>query len=84
MATVELTSEQIAELVRQLSPGQKREVLLALAADAETRRGQRMALAEEQLRLRAKERGLDWNALGEEQREALVDELMHEDRSCQS
>jgi hypothetical protein len=82
MATVELTSQQVAELVRQLSPGQKREVLLALAGDAEARRGERMAIAQEQLRQRAHERGCDWNTMTEDQRESLVDELIHEDRSC--
>jgi hypothetical protein len=82
MATVELTNQQVAELVRQLSPEQKREVLLALAGDADARRDERMTLAQEQLRQRAQARGCDWNTMTDDQREALVDELIHEDRSC--
>ena len=81
MATVELTSQQVAELVRQLSPEQKREVLMTLAGEAETRRNERMALAAEQLQKRARERGRDWDTMTEEERELLVDELIHEDRS---
>jgi hypothetical protein len=50
MASVELTNEQIVELVRQLPIAAKRDVLLALPGDAQARRGERMALAAEQLR----------------------------------
>ena len=83
MASVELTSEQVAELVRQLPADAKREVLLALAGDAQARRGERMALAAAQLRQLAADRGLDWDAISDDQRQALVDDLIHEDRPCQ-
>jgi hypothetical protein len=83
VASVELTNEQVVELVRQLPAETKREVLLALAGDAQSGRRERMALAAEQLRQRALERGLDWNAMSEQQREELVDDLVHEDRPCQ-
>lgn len=79
---MELTTEQIVEMVRQLPEKTKREVLLALAGEAQPRRGERMALAAEQLRRRAAQRGLNWDVLSEEEREALVDDLMHEDRPC--
>ena len=83
MASVELTNEQVIELVRQLPAEAKRQVLLALAGDARARGGERMALAEEQLRRRAAERGLNWDAMADEERQALVDDLIHEDRPCQ-
>jgi hypothetical protein len=83
MASVELTNEQVAELVRQLPAKAKREVLLALAGDAQARRGERMALAAAQLRQLAADRGLDWDAMSDDQRQALVDDLIHEDRPCQ-
>ena len=82
MATVELTIQQVADLVRQLTPDQKRELLLSLTSDTEARRSERMALAEEQLRQTCAQRGLDWNSMPEDQRESLVNELIHEDRSC--
>jgi hypothetical protein len=83
MASVELTNEQVAELVRQLPADAKREVLLALAEDSQARRPERMTLAAAQLRRLALDRGLDWDAMSDDQRQALVDDLIHEDRPCQ-
>ena len=65
MASVELTNEQIVQLVRQLPAEAKRDVLLALAGEAQGRRHERMTLAAEQLRRRAAERGLNWDAMTE-------------------
>lgn len=80
MPRVTLTNDQVVELVRQLSPDQKREVLLVLAEDAQTRRAERMAFAEERLRTLATARGLVWDDLDEDARETFVDDLLHEDR----
>ena len=82
MASVELTTEQVVNLVRQLSPERKRDVLLALAADAQSLREQRMEVAEQELRRLSAKRGLDWDSMTDDQREALADDLIHEDRSC--
>jgi len=79
MATVELTTEQVINLVRQLPPERKRDVLLALAKDSRGRREQIMKYAEAQFRFLCQERGLNWESLTEDQREAFVDDLMHED-----
>lgn len=84
MPTVELTTEQVVDLVKQLPPDQKRTALFALAAEAEQQRDERMAFAESQLRRLAGERGLAWDALSEDEREAFVDQLLHEDRPCRS
>ena len=78
MSVLELTDEQVLSLIGQLPPTKKRAALLALARDASTRREERMAYAEAQLRQRARERGLDWDALDEAAREALVNRLLHE------
>jgi hypothetical protein len=83
MASVELTNAQIVDLVRQLPAEAKREVLVALAGDSNSRR-ERMKLAEDQLRRLARERGLNWDTMTDEARQALVDDLIHEGRSCQS
>lgn len=82
MPILELTDEQVVELVKQLPPEHQRAALLALAAGATQQREQRMKYAEEQLRRVAAERNLDWDKMSEPQREALVDDLMHEDRPC--
>ena len=78
MSVLELTDEQVLSLIGQLPSAKKREALLALARDAGARRDERMAHAEEQLRQRAHERGLDWDTLDDAGREALVNRLFHE------
>jgi len=78
MSVLELTDEQVLSLIKQLPSAKKREALIALARDASTRRDERMAYAEAQLRQRARERGLDWDALDDAGREALVNRLLHE------
>jgi len=78
MPSVTLTDDQVVELVKQLPAQQKRAVLLVLAEAAQTRRDERMAHAEAQLRQRAAERGLNWEALTEDEREAFIDDLLHE------
>jgi hypothetical protein len=78
MSVLELTDEQVLSLIGQLPSAQKRSALLALARNASARREERLAYAEAQLRQRARERGLDWDALDEGGREALVNRLLHE------
>lgn len=82
MPTVELTDDQVVELVRQLPPERQRTALLALAAGASEGREQRMKYAEGQLRHACAERGLDWDAMSEDRREEFLDDLVHEDRPC--
>ena len=84
MAVLELTKEQIFDLVRQMPAEQKREMLLSLAANAPAERAKRQQFAEEQLRRLCAARGLDWAALSADQREAFIDDLIHEDRTCAS
>jgi hypothetical protein len=80
MPTLRLTDEQVVDLVRQLPPERRRTALLALAEDATARRADRMEYAEQQLRRIAGERGLDWDSLTDDERQDLVDDLIHEDR----
>ena len=82
MPTLELTEQQVVELVKQLDPERKRAALMALAADATARREQRMQFAEAQLRRLCAERGLNWDKMSEDEREAFIDDLVHEDRKC--
>ena len=82
MATIELTTQQVIDLVRQLPAERKREVLLALAGEVPTGQGERMKLAAAQIRKLCAQRGLNWDAMNEESREQFVDDLIHEDRTC--
>jgi len=82
MPILELTEEQVVDLVRQLPPERQRAALLALAAGAGQRRQERAKYAEEQLRRVSAERGLNWDTMSEDEREALIDDLVHEDRPC--
>ena len=78
MSVLELSDEQVISLVRQLPAERKRAALLALAQGAHARREERLRFGEEQLRRAAAARGLDWERLSEDQREAFVNDLLHE------
>lgn len=80
MANVDFTTDQIVDLVLRLPSDQKKEVLIALASDSETRREERMAFGEAQLRRLCAARGLDWDQMSEDEREAFANQLIHEDR----
>lgn len=84
MPILELTDQQVVDLVRQLPPERQRTALLALAAGASERRAQRFAHAEAELRKVCAARGVDWDKMSEGQRETLLDDLVHEDRPCGS
>jgi hypothetical protein len=78
VAMPSLTEEQLVQLVKQLPPQSKQRVLAALNAE----RGQWWETAtkdgERDMRKLAAERGLNWDAMSEAEREAFVDDLLHE------
>ncbi len=80
MPTVNLTNEQVVELVKQLPIETKEDVLLLLTREATAAREERMAYAQAKIRKLCAERGLDWDAMSEQEREDLIDDLIHEDR----
>ena len=77
VSVLELTDEQVISLVRQLPAERKRKALLALAQDAQARREERLRLGEAQLRRACAERGMEWDRLSEDEREAFVNDLLH-------
>jgi hypothetical protein len=77
MSVLELSDEQVISLVRQLPAERKRTALLALASDAQSRREERLLFGEAQLRKACAERGLEWDHLSEDEREAFVNDLLH-------
>jgi hypothetical protein len=80
MIRITFTDDQIVEAFQQLPPEQKRRALLVLAEQSQAKRPARMAYAEQQMQRLAVERGLDWDRMSEAEREAFVDDLIHEAR----
>ena len=80
--TVELTTDQVVGFVQQMPAEEKRALLLAIAEQAAANRDARIDHAEAQLRQLCANRGLDWDAMSETERENFVDDLIHEDREC--
>ena len=82
MATLQLNDSQLVDLVRQLPPHQQIRALVVLAEGAGRFRYERYQLAEDRLAALAAARGLDWQSMNEVGREAMIDDLVHEDRPC--
>jgi hypothetical protein len=78
MIALELNDEQVISLVRMLPAARRRTALLALAEGAQGQREERLRFGEAQLRRISAGRGLDWDGLSEDEREAFVDNLLHE------
>jgi TRAP-type C4-dicarboxylate transport system substrate-binding protein len=82
MPKLELSDEEIAQLVMQLPPERQRAVLQILNTARDAWWQRILAEGEEQLRRLSAERGLDWDSMTEQEREALIDDLVHEYRMC--
>ena len=80
--TLELTTEQVIDFLQQMPPEEKLTVLKALAKQARSGRAERMKYAESKVRQLCAERGLDWDAMDDEERLYFIDDLVHEDREC--
>jgi hypothetical protein len=77
MPKLNVLEEEIVQSLDQLSPRGRREALKRLLPTAAY-----LERAVERNRLRiealARQRGLDWNTLTEDQKEQLVDDLLHQ------
>lgn len=78
MATLSLTDDQVVQLVKQLPPLSKQRVLTDLTAERDQWWQTAGREGERDMRRLATARGLDWDKMTEAQREALVDDLLHE------
>jgi len=76
--TLEIPEAQIVGWVRRLSPEAKRRLLTALLPDLE-RWEAAVDYGDQRAREICAHRGLDWDRLTEEEREQLVDTLLHEE-----
>jgi len=80
MPTLELSVEQVIALVQQLPPAEQRAVSSALQTARETWWRDMATQGESQMRRLCAERGLDWDALSEDERERFIDDVLHEDQ----
>jgi hypothetical protein len=78
MVTLTLSDKQVVELVKQLPPKSKQAVLDALTTDGDIWWEMTLSQGEEQFRLLAAERGLEWDKMHEVERETFVDALLHD------
>lgn len=78
MVTLSLSEDQVVQLVRQLTPQNKRRLLTELTAEHDAWWETAAREGDKDMRRLAANRGLDWESMSEAQREAFVDELLHE------
>jgi hypothetical protein len=78
--TLEIPESQVVEWVQQISPAAKQEVLRTLIPRLDAFE----ALVDyggQRVRAICAERGLDWDSLPDDDREQLIDKLLHEDEA---
>ena len=77
MPQIEVTEQQIVEALDRLSPKGRREAVRRLIAGASVLERTIDTLQPRIVEV-ARQRGLDWTMLSDEERERLVDEILHE------
>ncbi len=80
--TLELTTEQVINLIQQMLSEVKFTVLKELAKQARSGRAVRMKYAEKKIREVCSARNLDWDTMTEDERLFFIDDMVHEDREC--
>jgi hypothetical protein len=78
MVALNENEKQVIELFRQLPPERRRVVILEMTRSAADGWKRHREFATEQLKLRARERGLDWDQMSEGQRQDFVTDLLDE------
>ena len=78
--TLEVSESQVIEWVQQMSPEAKHDVLRALIPRLDAFEAL-VDYGRERIRTLCARRGLDWDDMTEQERERLVDELLHEDKA---
>lgn len=80
--TIKLTTEQVIDFIQQMPGEEKLAVVRALARESLPQRAERMKYLESKVRDVCAERGLDWDAMTEEERQDFINDVIHEDRQC--
>lgn len=84
MPVLQLTDQQVIDLVKQLGPEQQRMVYEFLLRRQWPEWFASASYFEEGARRAAAERGRDWDTMTEGEREDFVDDIVHEDHRCVS
>jgi len=79
MPTLTLSNEQVVEMVKQLPIELQTELFRFLLLQQWGKWEQLSRYGADQARLITQERGLDWDKMTEEERENLIDDLVHKD-----
>ena len=77
MPQIEVSEQQIVDALDRLSPKGRREAVRRLIAGASLL-DRTIETLQPRLAEIARQRGLDWAKLSDEERERLVDEILHE------
>ena len=77
--TLDIPESQVVEWVQQLSPTAKQAVLRALVPQIDELDAL-VGYGSQRMRALCAERGLDWDSLSEEERQRLIDQLLHIER----
>ena len=77
MPTITVLEDEILQSLDQLSPHARRQAIQRLLPSA-TYLERAIERNRPRIEALAKQRGLDWDALTEDQKEQLVDQLLHE------
>ena len=80
--TVKLTVKEIIDFLQQIPPREKIALLTTLAEQAHAEHAEQIQYGKAKIRKICAERGLDWDAMTEEERIDFIDDLVHEDRAC--
>ena len=82
MPTLILTNAQVMELVSQLPADQQAALLQSLLMKQWGTWIELSQYGAEHVHRAAGQRGRDWDAMTEDEREAFIDDVVHEDRQC--
>lgn len=74
--TLEIPESQLVEWAQKLSPSVKQTLLRALIPEMDALE-QLLQYGDQRIRDVAAQRGMDWDSLNEQQREKLIDEILH-------
>lgn len=74
--TLQVPESQLIDWIRQLSPSSKQAILRALIPNLDELEAL-VDSGDQRIRQICAERGIDWDSLTENQRQQLIDELLH-------
>jgi hypothetical protein len=84
MPSVDLTSDQVIELVQQLPLAERQKAIAVLVEGLVAGAPERSTVLAAAIRSACESRGVAWESLSDGARERFVDDLIHESRSCRS